>query len=66
MAKELEFRMEFIEQTHKHESDIKLIWSKRSLCEKRLELLQSQSSFLILSLLSILFIFYVMRHKFQL
>ncbi|XP_050896190.1 uncharacterized protein LOC127102917 [Lathyrus oleraceus] len=42
MAKELEFGMEFVEKARKLESEIKLLRSKRSLCEKRLELLKEK------------------------
>lgn len=40
MAKELEFSREFVEKARKLESEIKLLLSKWSLCEKRLELLK--------------------------
>ena len=42
MAKELEFSMKFVEKARKRESGIKLLRSKRSLCEKRLELLKAK------------------------
>lgn len=42
MEKELEFSMDFVEQARKLESKIKLLRSKRSLSEKRLELLKAK------------------------
>lgn len=42
MAKELEFGMEFVEHAWKLESEIKLLQSKRCLCEKRRELLKAK------------------------
>lgn len=42
MAKELEFGMEFVEQARKLKYEIKLLRSKRSLCEKHLELLKAK------------------------
>lgn len=42
MAKTLEFGMEFIKKAHKLESELITLWSKRSLCEKRLDLLKTK------------------------
>lgn len=42
MAKKLEFGMEFAEKARKLETKVKLLRSKRSLCEKRLELLKTK------------------------
>lgn len=40
MAQELSFGMEFVEKARQLDSDVKLLRSKRSLCEKWLELLK--------------------------
>jgi hypothetical protein len=42
MAQDLSLGMEFVEKARQLESDVKLIRSKRSLCEKRLELLKAK------------------------
>ena len=42
MAKELEFGMEFVEKARKLESELILLRSKQSSCEKRLELLKTK------------------------
>lgn len=38
MAKELDFGPEFVEKARTLEAELITLWSKRSLCEKRMEL----------------------------
>ena len=42
MAEDLSLGMEFVEKARRLESDVKLLLSKRSLCEKRSELLKAK------------------------